>query len=218
MTGISFAVLNSVFPVWVIAQELLAQMPPEGVAKVREVAFARSRLTNTLLAVSVISLTIAILLPTALILAKRVQPSAFAYLIPRAVFSSLVACLGVLLGHAVMELTTSYTLGMTRTFLAHWFEFGLFGVAIGLSVGLATGNRKLVADACMKGLITGLISATIFDLASIVMPRARLDALIPGGVLWGSHDSTLIVMWVSFLILPLAIGLRSIGPRTTKNS
>jgi hypothetical protein len=211
--SVSFAVLNSAFPVFVIAQELLAQMPPDGVAKVRETAFARCRLTNTMLAVSTISLGLAILLPATLIITKRVHQRAVQYLIPVAVASSLVSCIGVLLGHAVMELTASHTLGMTRTFLAHWFEFGIFGAGIGLSVGMAIGNRELAINACQKGLVTGLIAATIFDLISVVLPHARIDTLIPGGVLWGSHDSTLIAMWVAFLLLPLAIGLRKIGQK-----
>jgi hypothetical protein len=166
--------------------------------------------------VATISLAIGILLPAALIFAKRVHRRALLYLIPVAVGCSIVACIGVLLAHAIMELTSSSTLGMTRTFLAHWFEFGLFGVGVGMSVGLALGNRKLAMDACQKGLITGLLAATIFDLSSIVMPQARLDSLIPGGVLWGTHDSMLIAMWVAFLILPLAFGLRRIGPKPIK--
>lgn len=215
--AISFALLNSVFPVFVIAEELLAQMPPEGVASVRENAFARCRLTNTLLVMSTISLAVAILLPAALILAKRVHRRALTNLIPVAVGSSLVSCSGVLLAHAVMELTTPSMLGMTRTFLAHWFVFGLFGVAIGMSIGFATGDRKLATDACQKGLLTGLLAGTVFDLLSVVMPQARLDTLIPGGVLWGTHDSMLIAMWVIFLLLPLAIGLRSIGQKPAKS-
>ena len=214
--GAAFAVLNSEFPVFVIAEELQAQMPPDGVAKVRETAFARCRLTNSLLAVSTISLAVAILLPAALILTKRVHRRAFQYLIPVAVGSSLVSCIGVLLGHAVMELTGSQTLGMTRTFLAHWFEFGLFGVGIGMSAGMALGDRKLAMDASQKGLVTGLIAATVFDLMSVVLPHVRIDTLIPGGVLWGTHDSTLIAMWVAFLLLPLAIGLRKLGPKPKK--
>ena len=212
----AFAILNSVFPMFVITGELLTQMPPDGVAKVRETAFARCRLTNSLLAVSTISLAVAILLPTTLILTKRIHRRAFKYLIPVAVGSSLVACSGVLLGHTVMELTSSHTLGMTRTFLAHWFEFGLFGVGIGMSVGMAIGDRKLAMDALQKGLVTGLIAATIFDLMSVVMPNVRIDTLIPGGVLWGTHDSTLIAMWVAFLLLPLAVGLRKLGPKPQK--
>ncbi len=211
--GATFAVLNSAFPVFVIAQELLAQMPPDGVAKVRETAFARCRLTNTMLAVSTISLGLAILLPATLIITKRVHRRAVQYLIPVAVASSLVSCIGVLLGHAVMEFTASHTLGMTRTFLAHWFEFGIFGAGIGMSVGMAIGDRQLTMNACQQGLVTGLIAATVFDLISVVLPHARIDTLIPGGVLWGTHESMLIAMWVAFLLLPLAIGLRKIGQK-----
>ena len=71
-------------------------------------------------------------------------------------------------------------------------------------------------DALQKGLVTGLIAATIFDLMSVVLPHVRIDTLIPGGVLWGTHDSTLIAMWVAFLLLPLAIGLRKLGPKPKK--
>lgn len=211
--GVSFAVLISFFPVFSIADELLAQMPPDGVAKARENAFARNRFTNALLAVSVVSLAVTILLPAGLIFAKRVRHSALSYLIPVAVASSFIACVGVLLAHAIMELTSSATLGMTRTMLAHWIEFGLFGVAVGTSIGFAIGDRAIAIDACKKGLLAGLIAATVFDLISVAMPRIRIDVLIPGGVLRGTQDPILIVIWVMFLLLPLAIAFRSIGQK-----
>jgi hypothetical protein len=205
---IFFTVLNYLFPVFIIAEELRRPFPPDGIAAVREIAFARCRLTNTLLAIASVTLVLAIVLPLAMILTKRFPQQALRNLIPVAVASSAVACLGVLLGHAVMEFTTPQGLGITRTFLAHWFEFGFLGTAIGLSIACAIGNAKLGIDICIKGMITGLIAATLFDLVSVVMPQTRLDTLIPGGALWGSHDTFLIGLYVAFLLPPLALGFR----------
>lgn len=205
---ILFAALNFVFPVFIIAEELRRPFPPDGIAAVREIAFARCRLTNTLLAIATVTLVLAIALPLAMILTKRFPHSALKNLIPVAVLSSALASLGVMLGHAVMEYTTPQGLGITRTFLAHWFEFGFLGAAVGLSIAVALGNAKLGTDICIKGLLTGLIAATLFDLVSVVMPQTRLDTLIPGGALWGSHDTSLIALFVAFLLGPLALGFR----------
>ena len=208
-----FSVLNGLFPVFRIADQLLKQFPPEGVASVRETAFARCRLTNSLLAIATCSFATGLLLPSSLILIKRIERSALAYLIPGAVGSALLACVGVGLAHCVMEFTSSTSLGITKTFLTHWIEFGFFGAGIGVAVGIALSD---VNGAVQRGLVTGLISATLFDLISVVMPQTRLDSLIPGGVLWGSHDSTVIAMWVGFLLLPLGIGMQKLGVKQPK--
>jgi len=211
---VSFLLLHYAFPIFVIDNALHAQNPPDPVAVAREKAFSRARLTNSLLAFSTISFIVAIALPASLILTKRIHQNAIRYLIPIAVGSALVSCLGVFFGHLVMELTTSYTLGMTRTFIGHWLVFGFFGLAIGMAVGLAIGGQKLVAQACQQGFITGLIAATLFDLMSVVVPRAQIDSLFPGGVLWGGRDALVVASWVGLLLLPLAIGLRKFGKRT----
>ncbi len=210
---VAFWLLNSLFPVFIIAEELRRPFPPDGVALVREIAFARARLTNTLLAFSCLTFALTVVLPIALVLAKRVQAKSIQYTVGIALGCSLLACIGVLLAHAVMELTTSHSLGITRTFVAHWLEFGFFGLAVGLAAGYPIGGWRIALDAAQRGLVAGLISATVFDLTSVVVPRFRLDSLIPGGVLWGSRDSVLIAIWVAFLLIPLAIAFQSIGTK-----
>lgn len=214
---LAFLVLNFVFPVFVIADELLAPTPPEAVAVAREKAFARARLTNSLLAFSVISFIVATAWPTGLVLMKRLPKHAMRYLIPTALGSAFIACLGVVFGHLVMELTTSFTMGMTRTFLAHWLVFSFFGLAIGMAIGVAIGDRKITSEACQRGFVTGLISATVFDLISVVIPKAQVDTLFPGGVLWGGRDAMIVAAWVGLLLMPLAFALRKLGNSPAKS-
>lgn len=213
-----FLILNYVFPIFVIADELLGQQPPDPIAVAREKAFSRARLTNSLLAFATIAFVVATVWPVSLVLMKRIPSIGIRYLMPVALVSVLIACLGVVFGHLVMELTNPQTLGITRTFLGHWLVFGFFGLAIGFAMGVAMGGRKLVGKACERGIMTGLISATIFDLLSAVSPRSQIDSLFPGGVLWGGRDPWVVAAWIGLLLLPLAFGLRNVRNSSVKSA
>ncbi len=63
-----------------------------------------------------------------------------ALLIPMALLAGVLTCVGLALGHLVLELEAAKSLGIGRTFLARWLEFAFLGGGIGAAVGAAVGG------------------------------------------------------------------------------
>lgn len=212
--GSLLALLFTVFPLFIPAAELLRPFPPDEIAVARESAFRQGRLTNSLAALGLGSLVISSLLPASLLVMGHAPRRATKSVIGYAIVSALLACVGVGLAHLLMESTTQASFGITRTFIAHWLEFTLFGAGVGLAVGAAVGGRSGAVDRAQRGAIAGFLGATTFDLICVLLPRVQVDSLVPGGVLWGNKDLTPLALWVATLLLGLAIAL----PGRVRNS
>lgn len=209
-----FGLMAWFFPLVTPTEEQLRPFPPDEIALARERSFALGRWLNPLISMTAFAFVLSLILPLVTASQQPAKPGLMKILL-WAMGAALLTLVGVTLAWLVTEfihLPKDYT--MLQTVLGHCLEIGFFTAAVAMAVGAFQGGRVVATDNASRGFLIGFLTAIAFDVVAVMFPRAQVDSLFPGGVIWGNRDPYILAVWIGVLVFCVLLTLLGVGRKS----
>lgn len=209
-----FGIMTWLFPLVTPTEEQLRPFPPEEISIAREHSFALGRWLNPLIALTASAFVLSLILPLVTSSQQAAKPG-MTKIVMWAIGAALLTAVGVTVAWLVTEfikLPKDYT--MLKTVAGHCIELSFFTAAIAMAVGAFQGGRPVAVDNASRGILIGFLAAIVFDLVAVMAPRAQVDTLFPGGVIWGNRDPYALAAWIGLLMFCVLLTLLGVGRKS----
>lgn len=213
--GIVAAIVMVAFPIFEVPAELMASylppaIPPPEIAMAHKASVLQCRMLNAIMFLGSLGFFTSLLLGAGEVAIRRFSGVTIVRLVVGVVFATLVAVLGAALGQFLTQqlLVATFSVPMTRTFLAQACMLVLYGAGIAAALGLVAGGVRAAGANVVAGVMAGIVVAFLFPvLCSFVLPHLDTEVAIPGLGAVGPAEKHILglALYIGVIALVLAV-------------